>query len=1075
MAGARFCGQCGTSLVDMGATIRSDSSRQLAERRQLTVLFCDIVDSTVLATQLDPEDFRDLIATYQDRVASAIGGLQGYVARFVGDGVLAYFGWPNVDEAHAESAVRAGLDIIDALRPLRFAVRIGIATGLVVVGDLISVTAIEKLAATGETLHLAARLQSIAEPGTILVSKGTCAQLGRLFNLKALGPIEMKGFKDPQWVWQVLGDTTLSSRSEAIYGGALAPLIGRGEELDALLRRWRQLKSGEGHVVLISGEPGIGKSRLIAELEERLAGQQHASLRYFCSPHHQEDALYPIIYRLQQEAGFGRGDSPEDRLEKLEAVLAPAATPAEDVVLFADLLSVPVGDTYPRLDLSPQLKKRKTLEALIRRLTGLVRGQPALVLLEDAHWADPSSLELVDELLDRLTELEVLLVISFRPEFAAPWVGRAGVSLIALSRLGRRQSAALAAQVALAQVLPLTLLERIVVQADGVPLFIEELTRTVLESAGQNDHALLSVPDTLQASLMARLDRLPAAKQVAQVGSVIGREFSHALVAQIAQLPEAQLTQGLDELVQAGLAFRRGVPPEAVYSFKHMLVQEAVYDSLLRGRRTALHGAVVATVEAESSVATIEPGLLGHHCAQAGLLAKAAFYYRIAGERSAERSAAVETRAQLERGLHFAGSLPDGPDRHRLESELLLALGRILMNTKGPANAEASAALARAAAISRQLDEPEALARALFALGNITMNRGDSRTAQSLGEDLLALGEACGDSRLTAAARARLGALAYFQGRFEAARDHLSEALALCAQGEPAPLGVAISSAPNVTAAAYLASALACLGYPESATDQARLAVESARQLGSSSLSFALAVTARALLTIRDDALCRKNTEEQVAISEKQGFQFFLTTGQCYLGWITAKQGPGSDGLRMLTEGLASLDALEIEVHGTWTRGLLADALSWAGRRSEALSILDDALALSARTGVAWFDAELHRRKGELLLAQPHADPPAAEMELRHAIEVARDQSARMFELRAAVSLSRLWLAQERRVEARELLAPLFLWFTEGFDRPDLQEAKALLDELEMARSGVRDSLFCAPPPANPARDISGR
>ena len=673
------------------------------------------------------------------------------------------------------------------------------------------------------------------------------------------------------------------------------------------------------------------------------------------------------------------------------------------------------------------------------------------MLFEDAHWADPSSLELLDRLIDQLPELAVLLVVSFRPEFAAPWIGRAGVSLIALSRLDRRQSAALALEVALANVLPATLLDRIVSQTDGVPLFIEELTRTVLESAMRTDNTVLSVPDTLQASLMARLDKLPVAKQVAQVGAVIGRDFSHALLAAIAQLPEAELTRGLDELVRAGLAVRRGVPPDAAYSFKHMLVQEAVYDSLLRGRRTEIHGAVVEAVETDTSLAIIEPSLLGHHCAQAGLIAKAARYYRIAGERSAERSAAAETSAQLERGLHFAGSLPEGPDRHRLEAELLLARGRILMNTNGPADAEASEVLVRAAAVSRKLGDSEALARALFALGNITMNRGDTRTAQSLGEDLLALGEAHGDLRSAVAARARLGALAYFQGHFALARDYQSEALALCEQGERVLLDVAISSAPNVTAAAYLASALACLGYPERAITQARLAVETARRLTSSSQSFALAVAARTLMTIRDYARCRETSEEQVVLSERQGFQFFLTTGQCCLGWLTAKEGAVSEGLQMLTAGLASLQRLQIEVHGTWTRGLMADALSWSGRRSEALSMLDEALKLSTRTGVAWFDAELHRRKGELLLTGPDTDPQAAERELRQAAEIARNQSAKTFELRAAVSLSRLWLSQGRLPEARSLLAPVFGWFVEGFDKADLQEAKVLLEDLAAA------------------------
>ena len=461
---------------------------------------------------------------------------------------------------------------------------------------------------------------------------------------------------------------------------------------------------------------------------------------------------------------------------------------------------------------------------------------------------------LLDTLIDRLAHLNALLLVSFRPEFAAPWVGRAGVSLLALSRLDHRQSTALAVQVALKRDLPASLLDRIAVQTDGVPLFIEELTKAVLDSAMQPENTVLSVPDTLQASLMARLDRIPTAKQVARVGAVIGVEFSHALLAMVSQLPETELTQGLDALVKAGLTIRRGSPPDATYSFKHVLVQEAVYDSLLRSRRAEIHGAVVAAVEVEPSLAAIEPGLLGAHCVQAGLITKAASYYRTAGE----RSATAETRAQLERGLQVAANLPEGADRRRLEAELLLALGRILMNTRGPANSEATEVLTRAAAIGRELDDPDVLARALFALGNITMNRGDFRSAQSFGEDLLVLGQVSREPRLMVAARARLGALSYFRGQFAIARDYLSEALELCENGERALLDVAISSAPNVTAGAHLAATFACLGYPSRAIAQAKQTIDAARQLVSSSLLFALAVVARALLTIGDDARCRE-------------------------------------------------------------------------------------------------------------------------------------------------------------------------------------------------------------------------
>jgi class 3 adenylate cyclase/predicted ATPase len=1040
---ALFCGHCGIKLDTKSTDASAIAGRRQAERRQLTVLFCDIVDSTVLANRLDPEDLRELIGDYQDQVASAVAGMRGYVARFVGDGVVAYFGWPNADETHAESAVRAGVSILDAIRGLRVEVRIGIATGLVVVGDLVGSGARDEGEAVGATLSLAARLQALAMPGTIVVSNSTHNYLGRIFDFEALGKSELKGFEGQQQVWRIQGEPRLASRSEAIYGNLLVPLIGRNEEVDLLLRRWRQARSGEARVVLISGEAGIGKSRLIAELEQRLSGERHLNLRYFCSPHHQEIAFYPIISRWQYEAGFARGDTPTDRLAKIETALSFEGSTREDRALFGELLSVAVDNAYPMLDFSQGLKKKKQLDAISRRIVSLMRPGPTLILFEDLNWADPSTLELLDILVDRLPR-ETLLLMSFRSEFTAPWIGRAGVSLLALSRLDRAQSAELAEQVAFKHLLPSPLLDRIVAQTDGVPLFIEELTRAVLDSPIHSENPALSVPESLQASLLARLDRIPKAKQVARVGAVIGLEFSHALLTVVARLSEAELTQGLNELVGAGLAVRRGFPPDATYSFKHILVQETVYDSLLRSRRAEIHGAVVAAVEADPTLAAIEPGSLGAHCIQAGFLSKAASYYRIAGE----GPTTVETRSQLENGLAATRALSDTGERRQLEGELSLALGRILMNTHGPANSEACEVFARASQVGRGSDSPDISARALFALGNLTMNRGDLDAARSFGQELLVLGEARAEPRFTIAARVRLGALAYFRGQFVLARDYLSEALAQTEDGERVLLDVVVSSAPNVTAGAHLAGTLACLGYPHTAKAQAERTIEAARRRNSASTMFALSVLIRTFLAIGDDAHCRRIAEELVATAEDLGFPYFRTFGNCYLGWLKAKEGKVEDGLRLLDESLSSFRELEIEVQGTWTRCLLSDALSWADRKPEALAVINDGLALSARTGVAWYDAELHRRRGELLFAGANVEPLAAEAALRNAVELARVQSAKVFELRAAVSLSRYLCTQNRKAEAQNSLSPIFGWFTEGTDMPLLREAKTVLDDI---------------------------
>jgi class 3 adenylate cyclase len=567
-------------------------------------MFVDLRGSTALAARLDPEDTREVIGTHHRCVAETVGRFGGFVAKYMGDGVLVYFGWPQADEADAESAVRAALatlELVGQATPAgeRLSARIGIASGLAVVGDLLGAGAAQEQTVIGETPNRAARLQSLADPGCAVIDAESRRRIGGLFELRELGAFHVKGLPGPECAWHVLGEAVVQSRFEAMHTASLAPLVGRDDELDLLLRRWRQAKDGEGPVVLLSGEPGIGKSRLIAALEESVTDETYFKLKYFCSPHHRDSALQPIIVRWENEAGFVRSEPAEARLDKLETVLLPLGATPEEVALMAEVLGVAGGERYPPLALDPERKKEQTFRTLIHLLDERSRQFPVLMLFEDAHQADPSSLELLEGVMSRLASLPVLVIISFRFEFQAPWVGHAGVTLIALSRLRPRQAAALASQVVVGQTLPAGMLERIVVQTDGVPLFIEELTKAVLEGGSRPDIArsALPVPSTLQASLMARLDRLPVAKQVAQIGGAIGREFSYELLAAVAGLPEIAVAQGLDQLVTAGLAFRRGTPPESTYAFKHALVQDAAYESLLRGTRQKLHARIAKVLE----------------------------------------------------------------------------------------------------------------------------------------------------------------------------------------------------------------------------------------------------------------------------------------------------------------------------------------------------------------------------------------------------------------------------------------------------------------------------------------------
>jgi class 3 adenylate cyclase len=678
--------------------VTDEAAKDSAERRQVTVMFSDLVGSTALSGRLDLEDLREVISAYQMCVADTVRRFGGFVARYMGDGVLIYFGYPAAHEDDAERAVRAGLALVDAVAtlpaPEPVQVRVGAATGMVVVGDLVGSGKGQARDIVGETPNLAARLQTIAEPNTVVIAEATRNLLGNLFELRDLGPKELKGITAPVKAFAVLRASSVESRFEAMHPGALTALVGREEELELLLRSWASAKTGEGQVVLLSGEAGIGKSRLSAALMEAIAAEQHTRLRYFCSPQHTDSALYPIIGQMERAAGLTHNDKPQARLDKLDAVLAQTSTSPQDAALFAELLSLPNDGRYPALDLTPQQRRQRTLEALNLQLEALSLQNPVLMIFEDAHWTDPTSLEVFDRTMDRIKILRVLLIVTFRPEFNTSWVGQSHVTSLTLNRLGQREVAAIIARLVGNKELPADVMAEIVERTDGIPLFVEEMTKAVLEA--ENEGAArrtvaaarsqtLEVPASLRASLIARLDRLgPTAKEIAQIGAAIGRDFSYELLAMVAQRTEPELDEAMARLVDRGLVFAAGAKPQATFLFKHALVQETAYSLLLRAARKALHARIAYALEERfRSVVEAQPQVLAHHFTEAGLVDQAVAYWSWAGQQSAMKSGFIEAIAHLRRGMRLIAELPDSRERKQRELELQVNLAAALMEAKG--------------------------------------------------------------------------------------------------------------------------------------------------------------------------------------------------------------------------------------------------------------------------------------------------------------------------------------------------------------------------------------------------------
>jgi class 3 adenylate cyclase/tetratricopeptide (TPR) repeat protein len=1024
------------------------------ELRPLTVMFCDLVGYTSLSSRLDPEDLRHVILAYQTSVASIIEEFGGYITRYVGDGVLTYFGWPEAHETDAERAVRAGLVIATTVGTTpqggeTVQVRIGIATGLVILGESINAGEAGQQTAIGQTPNIAARLQSLAEPNQVMIDAATHRQIGRLFECEPLGPVELKGLPAAVPAWRVLGEGTVESRFEAFRGSTGAQMIGREDEFALLVRRWQQAKSGQGRIVLLEGEPGIGKSRLLVELEQRLVAESHTSLRYFCSPLHQGSGLHPVIARWQHDASFVAGDTVEQKLGKLRSLIADHDVSPADIALIANMLGLPYGDTGKQPDIGPLRRKEQTFALLLRLIGDRARRQPLLMLFEDVHWADHSSLELFEALIGLIPDLPILLVVSFRPEFVPAWVDRPGVSKITLARLDRTQSTALAAQMVTEHALTDAVMKRVIAQTDGVPLFIEELTKMLLDTGGVGAKSDVAVPSTLQASLIARLDRLPVAKQVAQTGAVIGRGFPHVLLAAASELPEAQLLRGLEELVSAGLVFRQGTAPDATYTFKHALVQDAAYSMITRERRRALHSGVAVAMEAlppDSPVAQAQ--LLAHHWSQAGEPRRAVQWWLQGARQTLDKLAPVEALVQTERGLADLRELPDDEWRWQNEVALQLVAGNALMVTHGHAAAATGAALARAVELCERLPLPKLRMDAQFGLWSHLTLRGDLSRAMEQADNMLAAENRIDHPGWQLAGLRAKGITAFFFGHFGLSVDVLQQFLDLWEGGQTTD-GIGLAHDPGcISVHCYRSYSLTHVGRVAEARHHVAAAMQGARASGHH-LIIAQAMFTEASLEyyIGAHETARQMLLQTHLYSLEHGVIYFRMFAAAYLGTIEGREGDLETAMKRSGEAIGIARA-----SGTngYLPGLLAregELLTLAGRIPEALERFQEAIALTQQTSGNWDLAEIRRLFAKALIAA--GDFKEAETQLYFAISIASEQGAWLYELDAAGDLAKMLSQSGRNAEARDLLRRCIGLFEHNEIIPILAEARGILDRLE--------------------------
>ena len=1049
-AAALFCGQCGGALARAAAE-STGAAPFHGERRQLTALFCDIVNSTAMANSLDPEEYHDVIRDFVRCCTAVVGPFEGHVAELRGDGALVFFGYPRSHGDEPERAIRAALGLIEAIgkttaqgAPPR--VRIGVATGVMAIDESI----LNKPAIVGEAVVLAARLQEIAEPDTVVISQMTLALAGDFFTVADLGAHALKGFAEPVPAWRVNGAKTMPNRFKALHHAEQSAFVGRVRERRAMMDVWQLARGGNGRVVTIAGEAGIGKSRLIRDVRDGLRGESGA-VEYFCSPYHATTALYPVTDRIAR-ANFRAEDTAEQKLEALRSMLAAAGPDYKPhLPWLAALMSLP--DKGAAQSGTPQQRKQKIFEALFWWIAGHARKNPLLLIVEDAHWCDPTSIELLQMLVERASSIPLMMIVSVRTPFDAGWMHHHNVVPVALDRLDEREASAIVAGVAGSRDLPPVMVERILAKTDGIPLFIEEFTKMVLGSADAVDAraatnvlAGLKLPATLQDSLSARLDQLAPDKHVAQCAAVIGREFRYDVLAAVSSLPADALQSSLARLIEAGLVFAQGPKPHARYLFKHAMVRDAAYDGLLRRDRRRLHAAVASALERLSPAqARQEPELLAHHYTEAGLAPQALRYWGVAALRAMQRSANLEAIAHTAKAFELLATLPDTRERRVHELGLRFLSGGALWAAKGFASPEVEQTFLRAQELAAEVGDAAQTVVALRGLFGCYYARGELTRALAQGEAVKAVAQRSGSRGDLTVGHMEVGSILFWRGELDAARRELEAAVSLYDPAEQRARLLSTQIDPGANARYHLSWTLWTLGLPDQALASADRAVEAGREIAQP-LTLAMALFWRAVVSLcrGEIAGAAADVAELRAVTTEFHILYLGATTTVLEGALLIEQDQVQAGMARIEQAFAEFQHQSAGLGRPWMLALVADGCRRAGMITQGLATIEAAFAAAGAHGEAHWNAELHRLKGELLLAQGSSDSCEAQACVREALAVARRQGARALELRAASSLCRMLQMGGEAQAGQALLGEVLAGFDEGFATRDVMAARRL-------------------------------